>query len=92
VQNLDLIISVDTAIAHLAGAMARPTWVLIPKIPDFRWLRERNDSPWYPTMRLFRQGRGAKDWSRVIGQIANELAHAPILLQKNELRPDDARA
>ena len=73
VQNLDLVISVDTAIAHLAGAMARPTWVLIPKRPDFRWLRDRSDSPWYPTMRLFRQERSASEWSSVINALADEL-------------------
>ena len=55
IANLDLIISVDTAVAHLAGALARPTWVLLPFLPDWRWLLDRNDSPWYPTMRLFRQ-------------------------------------
>jgi len=55
VQNLDLIISVDTSIVHLAGALAKPVWVLIPFQSDFRWLTDRTDSPWYPTMRLFRQ-------------------------------------
>lgn len=54
-QQLDLLITVDTALAHLAGALARPTWVLLPFAPDWRWLTERSDSPWYPTMRLFRQ-------------------------------------
>ncbi|MGD9743398.1 MAG: tetratricopeptide repeat protein [Dongiaceae bacterium] len=55
IQALDLVISVDTSIAHLAGALARPVWTLIPYIPDFRWMLKRTDSPWYPTMRLFRQ-------------------------------------
>ncbi len=73
VQSLDLVISVDTSIAHLAGALARETWVLIPKIPDFRWLRDRSDSPWYPTMRLFRQERSTKDWSAVTRAIADAL-------------------
>jgi hypothetical protein len=70
VANLDLVITVDTSIAHLAGALARPTWVIIPKTPDFRWLLDRTDSPWYPTMRLFRQSRAARDWDAVACQIA----------------------
>src|ERR1700692_514683 len=53
--NLDLVISVDTSVAHLAGALAKPVWVLLPFIPDWRWLLDRNDSPWYPTARLLRQ-------------------------------------
>jgi hypothetical protein len=72
-MNLDLVISVDTAVAHLAGALAREDWVLLPKVSDFRWLMERNDSPWYPTMRLFRQSFTEKDWSGVVCQIAEEL-------------------
>lgn len=64
IQQLDLVISVDTAVAHLAGALHRPTWLLLPCNADFRWLRERSDSPWYPTMRLFRQPSHL-DWSAV---------------------------
>jgi ADP-heptose:LPS heptosyltransferase len=52
---LDLVISCDTSLAHLSGALGRPTWLFLPIIPDWRWLMEREDSPWYPTMRLFRQ-------------------------------------
>jgi hypothetical protein len=70
--NLDLIISVDSSVAHLAGALGRPVWTLIPFVPDWRWLLERNDSPWYPTMRLFRQGR-IGDWETVILQVAEQL-------------------
>jgi hypothetical protein len=70
--NLELVISVDTAIAHLAGALARPTWTLLSAAGEWRWLIGRADSPWYPTMRLFRQ-RKLGDWSDVIGRIAEEL-------------------
>ncbi len=52
--NLDLLISVDTSVVHLAGALGKPVWVLLPFAPGFLWLRDRDDSPWYPTMRLFR--------------------------------------
>ncbi len=73
VQNLDLIVSVDTSIAHLAGALAKPVWVLIPFQSDFRWLLDRTDTPWYPTMRLFRQ-KSIGDWTDVIQRIARALA------------------
>jgi tetratricopeptide (TPR) repeat protein len=55
IQNIDLIISVDTAVAHLAGALGKPVWTLLPFVPDWRWMLNREDTPWYPTMRLFRQ-------------------------------------
>ena len=72
IANLDLVISVDTSVAHLAGAMGRPVWTLLPFVPDWRWLLEREDSPWYPTMRLFRQTT-RKDWTSVLGRMAGEL-------------------
>jgi tetratricopeptide (TPR) repeat protein len=68
ISNLDLVISVDTSIAHLAGALAKPVWVLLPFIPDWRWLLDRDDSPWYPTARLFRQD-GTRSWENVITRI-----------------------
>jgi ADP-heptose:LPS heptosyltransferase len=70
--NLDLIITVDTAVAHLAGALARPAWVLLPYMPDWRWMLDRADSPWYPSLRLFRQKmRG--DWAEVMERVKREL-------------------
>jgi Flp pilus assembly protein TadD len=73
IQNLDLVISVDTSIVHLAGALAKPVWVLIPFAPDWRWMSGREDSPWYPTMRLFRQ-RDREDWGGVMARVADELS------------------
>ncbi len=71
--HLDLIITSDTSIAHLAGALGRPTWLALKKVPDWRWLLERTDSPWYPTMRLYRQTtRG--DWADVFTRMAADLA------------------
>jgi hypothetical protein len=71
--QLDLVISVDTSVAHLAGALGRPVWVLLPYAPDWRWLLGRADCPWYPTMRLFRQPQPG-DWETVVRQVAGELA------------------
>ena len=71
--QLDLLISVDTSVAHLAGAMGVATWLLLPHAPDWRWLLEREDSPWYPSMRLFRQ-RADGDWPKVIERVAGALA------------------
>ena len=62
-KNLDLVISADTSPAHLAGALGVPVWVALPFAPDWRWLLDREDSPWYPTMRLFRQKRRG-EWGR----------------------------
>ena len=70
--ELDLIITVDTSIAHLAGALSCPAWVLLPFAPDWRWQLVREDSPWYPTLRLFRQSRPG-DWPSVIARVRTEL-------------------
>jgi tetratricopeptide (TPR) repeat protein len=69
---LDLVISVDTSVAHLAGALGRPVWTLLPYTPDYRWLLDRDDSPWYPTMRLFRQG-ASRSYAEVIARVRGEL-------------------
>lgn len=67
--HLDLVVTVDTSVAHLAGAMGKPTWVALPYAPDWRWLLEREDTPWYPSMRLFRQTR-PREWGDVFARIA----------------------
>jgi hypothetical protein len=71
-MGLDLVITADTALAHLAGALGVPVWVVLQAVPDWRWLTERADSPWYPTMRLFRQ-RTPGDWLEVFDRVATEL-------------------
>jgi len=73
VANLDLVISVDTAVAHLAGALGRPAWVLLPFIPDWRWINGRDDTPWYPRTRAFRQGASG-EWDVPVRDAARELA------------------
>jgi tetratricopeptide (TPR) repeat protein len=73
IRNLDLVISVDTSVAHLAGALACPTWILLPYTPDYRWLTDRNDSPWYPSMRLFRQ-TATREYHSVMDRVREALA------------------
>jgi ADP-heptose:LPS heptosyltransferase len=89
ISQLDLVICVDTSIAHLAGALNKPCWVLLPAIgTDWRWLLERNDSPWYPgVMRLFRQQTDG-DWATVVNEVALALtnwrqAHEPVFQSQN---------
>ncbi len=73
VAQLDLVIAVDSAVAHLAGAMGKPVWILLPRVPDWRWMLDREDTPWYPSARLFRQP-AIDDWDSAIARLAGELA------------------
>jgi tetratricopeptide (TPR) repeat protein len=77
-DHLDLIVTVDTSVAHLAGAMGKPVWLLLPFVPDWRWQLGREDSPWYPTMRLFRQSRPG-DWSGVMKRVEEALGAASLM-------------
>jgi ADP-heptose:LPS heptosyltransferase len=72
IDELDLMVSVDTSVGHVAGAIGKPAWVMLPYAPDWRWLRERADTPWYPSMRLFRPP-APKDWDSVINTVAEAL-------------------
>jgi tetratricopeptide (TPR) repeat protein len=76
IAEIDLVISVDTSVAHLAGALGQRCWLLLPFAPDWRWMLERDDTPWYPTMRLFRQP-APRDWASIVSRIASELAKLP---------------
>jgi hypothetical protein len=73
VSCLDLVITVDTSIAHLAATMGCPTWIMLPRSPDYRWLRDRDDSPWYPAVRLFRQTE-TQEYASVVQRVGAELA------------------
>jgi len=77
IAQLDLVITVDTSIAHLAGALGKPVWVLLTFLPDWRWMLHREDTPWYPTMRLFRQTQ-PDDWEGVLDRVSQAL------LQRNQ--------
>ncbi len=75
-ENLDLLVTVDTSVAHLAGAMGRPVWIMLPRAPDWRWLLGRSDTPWYPSMRLFRQ-QTTGQWDDVVKDIAANWQNIP---------------
>jgi|GEM_PF-214420 len=90
IENMDLVISVDTSVAHLAGALGKALWVLLPYVPDFRWLLNRDDSPWYPTAKLFRQTKSG-DWLDVMSALGQQistyfnLSKKTLLMQGNTL-------
>ena len=87
-KNLDLVISADSSPAHLAGALALPVWMVLPSVCDWRWMTDREDTPWYPTMRLFRQQR-FRDWDELFLRVAGELA---ALLQSGTLPRGQVRS
>lgn len=74
IDCMDLVISVDTSVAHVAGAMGKTVWIMLPFVPDYRWMLDRDDSPWYPSAKLFRQP-AIDDWSNVIREVENALLH-----------------
>jgi tetratricopeptide (TPR) repeat protein len=86
-QNLDLLITSDTALAHLAGAMGIPVWIALSSAPDWRWLLDREDYPWYPSMRLFRQSVPG-DWREVFARISRELAKLALTKSRTPLVPN----
>jgi ADP-heptose:LPS heptosyltransferase len=73
IANMDAVVTIDTSVAHLAGALAKPLWIALPWTPTWRWMVDRDDSPWYPTARLFRQ-RTMGDWGDVMERIRASLA------------------
>jgi ADP-heptose:LPS heptosyltransferase len=72
IENLDIVISVDTSVAHLSASMGKPTWILLPFVPDWRWLLNRNDSPWYKSVKLLRQEKRG-NWELVIKDLNKKL-------------------
>jgi tetratricopeptide (TPR) repeat protein len=89
IANLDLLITVDTATAHLAGAMGKPVSLLVPLVPDWRWMLDREDSPWYPSMRLFRQ-KSPGDWAEALRRVGEELGEFSRLTPASSVEPRTA--
>jgi len=87
ISQLDLVICVDTSVAHLAGALGKPVWILLSFVPDWRWMLDREDSPWYPTVRLFRQQK-AGDWDGVCDRIKRALEH--LISSRPQTQPGNA--
>lgn len=87
IAELELVITVDTSVAHLAGSMGKPVWMLLPYVADWRWLRDRADSPWYPTARLYRQTRPG-DWAAVLWRVRRDLAASR--LKESKVSPASA--
>jgi Flp pilus assembly protein TadD len=85
IDRLDMIVTVDTSLGHLAAAMAKPVWTMLPYAPDWRWLLDRTDSPWYPTLRLFRQAK-PREWEPVMEKIVEDLTKAPPLPRRKAQR------
>jgi hypothetical protein len=85
VDQMDLVISVDTSVVHLAGAMGKPTWLLLPFVPDWRWMLGREDSPWYPTLRLFRQAQPG-NWTATLARMSAALRERLASADADELR------
>ena len=83
ILELDLIISVDTAVAHLAGALGKEIWTLLPYMPDWRWLLDRENTPWYPTTRLFRQNK-IGDWAEVFERVRSTLEQYVVVAEIEE--------
>ncbi|MFA9439265.1 tetratricopeptide repeat protein [Uliginosibacterium sp. sgz301328] len=86
IENLDLVVCVDTSVAHLAGALGKPVWILLARNPDWRWMDERSDSPWYPTARLFRQ-RQLGDWRAVLDDVVSALRTLQPVRALTDARP-----
>ena len=82
-EQLDLLVSVDTSVVHLSGALGTPAWALIPYSPDWRWLHGRDDTPWYDSVRLFRQTKPG-DWPEVLDRVRDALSQFADAFEKNE--------
>jgi ADP-heptose:LPS heptosyltransferase len=83
IKNLNLVITIDTSIGHLAAALGIPTWILLPEPADWRWMRSRTDTPWYPNVRLFRQ-QTPGDWSSVMHVVATALKEYVSIVPREE--------